>query len=507
MWKVFFTAWAALFVLSALWTFATPISAAPDEPAHLVKAASVVRGEFIGTPSGFGHAVHVPQYIAWTHAQSCFAFNDKTSAACATASPIDPGSIVESTTTAGLYNPLYYLVVGWPSLLFETEAGIYAMRLMSALFTTVFLALAFVMVRTWRRPTLPTLALAVTATPMALFLAGTINPNGIETTATLAVFVAMLSIAREPAVSLLSARSAILVVSALAAVNARGLSPLWVAVAIIAPLFLLSWTQLRALLKKRAVISAIVGVGIAAGFALVWLFGTSSLTAGIDTTTAPEYPSTGAPAAYGFVFTIQQTFEFAAHLIGLFGWMDTPAPLIVQFIWATLVGGLLLLAAALLRGREAWVSVGLGAAFLLLPPIIQGLYITSGGFIWQGRYNFPLFVCLVMACAAFAATSVPSPSLDSARTLLPAARRTVFIVAAAMGLGHVLAFAATLRRYVVGEDYSWLDFFRSPEWQPPGGALMLLALCGIAVTVSVALLIRGSWREMRDEVSASSVSS
>ncbi|TQL48646.1 putative membrane protein DUF2142 [Homoserinimonas aerilata] len=500
-WRTFWTAWAALFVLSTLWALATPIGAAPDEPAHLVKAASVVRGEFIGAPGDFGHVVHVPQYIAWTHAQTCYAFNDQVSAGCSTAAPGDPGAIVLSTTTAGLYNPVYYLVTGWPSLLFDSEVGVYAMRIMSALFTTVFLALSFMMVATWRRPAIPTLALAVIATPMLLFLAGTINPNGVETTGILAVFVAMLSIVREPSAALLAGRSAVLVVAALAAVNSRGLSPVWLAVAIIVPLFLLPWPRLRELLATRAVIAAIAGVAVVTGFSVAWVIGTSSLTAGIGDSDAPVYPGTGAPAAYGFVFTLTRTFEFGSQLIGFFGWMDTPAPLMAQFVWATLIGGLLLAAGALLRRRELGVTVALLAAFLLLPAIIQGIYITGGGFIWQGRYNFPLFACLLIAAAAFVATNIrPLPWAAQGGS---SARRATVIVIAALALSQLYTFTAVLRRYVVGEDNSWLDFVRSPEWQPPGGTIVILVLFAIAAAASALLLAR----QLRRELSGASASS
>ena len=72
-------AWLLFSVLSISWAFATPIAAAPDEPAHLVKAASVVAGQLVGgehTP--YGDIVDVPYWIAYTHAQTCFAFEPET---------------------------------------------------------------------------------------------------------------------------------------------------------------------------------------------------------------------------------------------------------------------------------------------------------------------------------------------------------------------------------------------------------------------------------------------
>ena len=36
-------------------------------------------------------------------------------------------------TWVGTYNPVYYYLVGWPSLLFEGNTGVYAMRIASSL--------------------------------------------------------------------------------------------------------------------------------------------------------------------------------------------------------------------------------------------------------------------------------------------------------------------------------------------------------------------------------------
>lgn len=48
----FSTCWAistlVLFGLMVTWSFATPLGAASDEPAQIIKAAAVARGEFLG---------------------------------------------------------------------------------------------------------------------------------------------------------------------------------------------------------------------------------------------------------------------------------------------------------------------------------------------------------------------------------------------------------------------------------------------------------------------------
>ena len=79
-WAVFLVTWLLFSALAALWSVATPLAASPDEPAHIIKAASVVRGAFNNADDGKGALVDVPQYIAWTHAQTCTAFNAEVTA-------------------------------------------------------------------------------------------------------------------------------------------------------------------------------------------------------------------------------------------------------------------------------------------------------------------------------------------------------------------------------------------------------------------------------------------
>src|SRR3954470_20131928 len=134
--RAFFVVWALLSALSAVWALATPISGSPDEPAHIVRAASVVRGELVGTPSPDGHVVTVPRYIADTQRATCFAFLPRVTANCPGQDVDNRGAAIISTTAPGLYNPLYYYVVGWPSLLSADDAGIYAMRIVSGILSS-----------------------------------------------------------------------------------------------------------------------------------------------------------------------------------------------------------------------------------------------------------------------------------------------------------------------------------------------------------------------------------
>ncbi|WP_104088495.1 DUF2142 domain-containing protein [Cryobacterium sp. N19] len=492
---VFAGAWLILSLLAGAWAMATPVSGAPDEPAHIIKAASVVRGQLVGTPSENGHTVNVPRYIASTQAVTCFAFQPAASASCADAIPLGDDTIIPAETSAGLYNPLYYELVGWPSLLASDVSGIYLMRIVSGIVASAFLALSFVLIASWSRRVLPMLGLVIACTPMVLFLNGVVNPNSLETAATLAAFVALLSIVLQPNERLLPQRLIILTVSSAFAVNTRGLSPLWLAVVLVIPLVLLSGKSLWSLISRKPVIWAISGVIASAVIAIMWMLSSNSLAAGISTDeVVTDYPGVGSSFLVGFIFVFTETFGFANGLIGQFGWLDTTAPAATLFMWAALTGALMIAAVVVLRGRRLVTFVLLAAALVIIPAVIQGLYITAGGIIWQGRYALPLFVCLVVGAAALIGQNV---TLGDRSIRL---RLTGAVLVAAV-FAQFIAFAVVLQRYAVGTAGSLRDFYLAPAWQPPGGVLTLLAF--YAITLASGAIVALWWASRESDASTS----
>lgn len=235
-----------LFCLSAAWSFATPIGAGQDEPAQLVKAASVARGEFVGsTPSGkslalaarnglaycryvkFAHVcnravtvVTVPQTFANLRIPACYRKRAKVPAGCA---PGFSGSGQETmaTTYVGRYPPLYYAIVGLPSLAWHSDVAVYLMRLLSGLLTALFVGLALALATVWSRSRMLTLAVAVTATPMVIILGSAVNPNGLEVATAICVWtgglILVLERAGRPPTSLVAATAAAATVMVLTA--------------------------------------------------------------------------------------------------------------------------------------------------------------------------------------------------------------------------------------------------------------------------------------------------
>lgn len=481
--------WGALFALMGLWAIASPIGASPDEPAHLIKAASVVRGEFIGERGPAGEIVEVPNYIGYTHAQTCYAFDETISADCIPEVPGNLAEFVDASTTAGLYNPLYYVLVGWPSLISTDSSGVFAMRLVSAALVSLALAASAMIVMSWRRGAFLAIGMLAAVTPMVLFLGGAVNPNSLEIGATLLAFVGVVGIVRAPTAERLWPLATVVAVASAVAANMRGLSLLWLAIALATPLLTLHAPQLRALLARRSIQLMIAGIALSAILAAAWLASTNSLGAAVDDPgPVTNAPGVGTPPLFGFVWTLFATVEYSQGVVGVFGWLDTPAPLLVYAVWAALFAVLILGAVVVGRGRRLLPVVVLLAAVLLLPPILQAFYITEGGVIWQGRYILPLVVCLVIASALV---------LDDAVEFHPQmSRRLVLIVIAGWSIAQFQSFATALRRYATGLDEGWLGLL-SPEWEPPVGAIPLLVIFGLALVAIVTAVAMRTRRQLQ----------
>ena len=476
-------AWGIFAALSTLWSFATPIGAAPDEPAHLIKAASVVRGQWFTEPTAIGSAVEVPAYVAFTQAVTCFAFESETTADCSPELVGDPDVLVEAHTTAGLYNPLYYLLVGLPTLIADSEWGLYAVRIVSGVLSSFFLAIGMAQMFSTGR-SLAVIGALVAVTPMVLFLDGVVNPNALEATATFAAFSSVTSVVLGS--SRLRVDAILVAISASVAVNMRGLSPLWVAIAVFSPFLLIGLSRFREVLRLRPVIVAAAIVAVSSLFAAAWIVTTNSLTASLDFTGGPlEAPGIGMSPIAGFLMVLIGTANYGQGLIGVFGWLDTPSPAIVFFVWAALIGGFVLLGATITRGRSRVLVIVLAAVVLLVPPIVQAAYISQGGIVWQGRYALPLFLCLIAAAAWAASHAVPRDFAGQ--------RSIVAVIAIAWAGCQVYAFVTALRRYGVGSDGEFVELITNAAWSPPLGAAPLVALFSLVAAVAAVLTIRAAW--------------
>ena len=272
----FLSVFGLLSVLITLWILATPLMAYPDEPSHTIKAAAVARGQFFPGPGeSYGHGVHVqvPSYIANVQSQMCFPFQVTKPAGCAPAIPLDDNDLTIGVTSAGLYNPFYYWLVGLPSLFMSGAPAIFAMRIVSGLLSAAFYAAGFTALSRLRHPKWPLVAATIATTPMVLFLASGINPNSLEIAASMAAFCGLVSVL-ENSRQLHRARPGILTVGIAAATlaNTRNVSLLWLLCGAIVACLFFRRADIVAIFRNRVVlvVTALATVGIVLGVA--WNF-------------------------------------------------------------------------------------------------------------------------------------------------------------------------------------------------------------------------------------------
>jgi hypothetical protein len=479
-WMTLIVSWASIFLLSATWAISSPLGASPDEPAHIIKAAAVARGQIIGepTPKPAVTRVLIPAGLAQAGSWPCYAFDSTREANC-TPPVSNASNLVNAETSAGLYNPVYYALVGLPSLITsDTSLAVMMMRLTSALISSLFLAISFCALMRLGDPLITGLGFLAAMTPMALFLNGAVNPNSLEVATGAALLTSLLVVIRGE-----SGHERVwlggVAFSGVLMAQSRGLSPLWMALIALTAIIYPAQGRLRALLKRWDVWATVLIVGAGVGAAAMWIIETGTLQS------MGVFPGAGKIQPTEAFIEMLVARSFDPGTVGVFGWLDTPAPTFDYVLWSSLSLGTLLLAVCLARGRELASVLVCLAGFMLIPPIVQAASVNASGYIWQGRYALVGYVVLVMVSAVSASSGNVSWS-DLGRH-----RRTrvVATVGGLVALGQALALATTIKRYAVGTDISWFEASQKvPLWLPPGGAVVWLVL-----SVGGSLLIVCLW--------------
>lgn len=467
-----------LFTLCALWSLATPIGAAPDEPDQIVKAAAVARGELVGRrvpgkPEAVT-AVTVPQSFAGdANVANCIAFRPQIPAGCdhglrGSARP------TRATTIVGRYPPLYYAVVGLPTVSWHTDVAVYLMRLLGALMSALLLGLALAVASVWARSRLLVAAVALAATPMALFLGSVVNPSGLEISAAICTWTAglvlVLDRAEHPRLPLVVATTG----AAIVFVCSRDLSPLWLGVAGLS-MVALAPTSLVVLARQRAVRIGALVVVVATMASVAFVVVAHSLAVypgGLKV--SPTLSELGVlDKALG------RSDQLVHQFVGVFGWVDTPSPSEVTAAWLVLLGVVVLIGLLTSRARHRAVIVGLAVLSVVLPTAIMVSHARTDGIVWQARDGFPLYVGAILVSGAVAGRRRGSGA--AVRSPWWSGVGAMSVLGVAVALGQAADFVWALRRYTVGQGAT-LDPFAVVRggWSPPGSAELLVVLAVLA---------------------------
>lgn len=503
-------AFAVMAVLATLWSLASPVFSVPDENAHAAKAIAQVRGQVVGyTLPGVKHIiVDLPEGFDYDPNILCFATRPTQTADCGGAEFGAGVGTQTFNTWVGAYNPVYYYVVGWPSLLTQGNAAVYAMRIASALFGALLFAWAFHAAIEGRRARWMPLALAFVVAPMNLYLIGSVNPNGAELAAGALLWVALLRLLesfgdpddhdRQPRPSraaLPRGRLWLMVtIAAIVLANARALGPLWLTL-IVGLCFVASgWEPTRRLFATGRSYIWLCIIAVGGLFSIIWTLSGGSLSSQAEPSDAPLV---GGTFLEGFQLTLRMTPHYLQQAIGFFGWLDTPLPVWAYWLFVSGFAVLVLLAFAATRRRSVLTLAAVVVAAVLVPALVQGYSVGQTGMIWQGRYALFLYLGIVIVAGWLL-------SRDSPRLSFLAARAT-WICSSLLAAYGVVAFCHVLIRYVVGEGAPLGTLFTDPRWQPPLGWITLAALYALASVAVVVLVGRTASAIGRREAEADAV--
>ncbi len=480
-----------LFVLAYLalvvaWVGANPPGAAPDEPAHYVKALGAGAGQLAGRPlpdrSEEGLTSLTPRQTAWQLRTSrlvavppalaappwlsCNAHLTEVSSACREPGEPAPDRDVQPTYV-GTYQPFLYVVPGWVARLAGDVSN--AILLARGAGVIVALALVALAVLTLWDPEVGAASLVgllLALTPMVVFLASAVSASGAEVAAGLCYLAAVLRLCRRRAPSTLAWVALALGGSVLS--SSRSLGPVWV---VLGAAVLPAVVGVRASVAVvrdggRRALAAAGAVAVAMGASLAWEL------------TRQAHPDTGGDVILGgIVPALQELSEVYRQHVGVFGWLDTRLPLEGYLLWTLGLAALVVSALVLGTTRQRVVLAVLTSVSVAVSVVVSAALIRPTGFGMQARYVMPLTVVVPL----FAGEVVRSQW-----TRVRSSPATAFLGLAVVAVSAVqfLGWYTNARRHAVGTAGPKL-FLGVAEWQPPLGWLpwMVLALVGSGLLV------------------------
>jgi hypothetical protein len=479
--RLFVGAFALMLLMSVAWAFATPIFGSPDENAHVTKAIGAARGDLLGhtIPDSRFRVFTLPDSYRYSSRLTCFAYQPQTTANCGVELG-DPGGQSYFPSWVSANNPVYYAVVGTPSLFVGGSAGVYAMRSLSDAICCAMLAGALVAGMSGSRRRWMAAGLAFFASPEILFFFGAVNPQGLEIAAAALLTLSLLRLieknrhAASVALPLWSLWMGVVVGGSALAI-ARATGPLWVVVILALVAFVSGWRDFAALLRRAknyVPIAILVAFGI---FSLAWTLAAGTLSGQAEHSDAPLVGGSVLAGAWAMV---ERTPFFLQESMGIFGWEDTYLSGIVYAVYGGAVFLFLGLAiAGAERRSRIRIAVGL-AMVLLVPVVVQAVSVSRTGIIWQGRYGMFLYLAAILVIAWL--VSRGAPAVDGASV------GSTLMIAGLVAVFDIAAFVVAVHRYTVGSGATLTKMFTAPAWQPPLGwealaILLVLASAGFVV--------------------------
>ena len=453
------------FLIFGVWSQLTPLFAAPDEPASYVRGAALVRGKFVGidiaasqTTSYWSTYVDIPQQfgvaqlVPW-----CFVGKPDTPACSLPLETLTP--IEEPRTDMGRYPPVGYLASGLGSLVGATDFSVRLGRLINAAVCAFLIALGCVNILSNRRSMIAVLA---AVTPGVIFFSSVISSSAIEISASICLWCSFTTLLSSNKVLRLTLSSVAISSSLLTLARPIGV----VNVAIIVGVSLIAQANFkesiaRIISSRRIILTMAISLLAMAA----WYLKIYSYHLGERVVLDPSNPT--------FRQIVEQSLSDTSlkvgESIGNFGWLDTPTPTFVVWIFIALYAVIISRNWHQVSKSNRYAVVCLALIIPLLMIFInqntQNLLRTYGV---QGRYLTPLLAGIPIVVG-----SVWSPREKSGRIIIYAWAIAIFATA-----------INVIRRYSVGiKPQNFFEMFSNPVWQPPLGVLGTMLALAAALTV------------------------
>jgi hypothetical protein len=490
-------------VMVLSWLLATPLSGGPDESAHMIRSAALVRGQLDGEPSEFSPSRRVYEIPGWVgHPDpSCFAFFPYEPATCATTVPRPEGD-ASSETGAWKYQVWGHLLPGVGTLA-PASVGSWSARALDAAVPIAVIGLA--LFAALRRGRLMFAGALLAVTPLAWFMFAVVNPSGLVIAGGVGLWVGFSLLGRNPDALLrwLVAASwvamtlprrdgllwAVLILSIVMLTDARSLRSLGrllgvgpVVLVGVSTAATLGWAATSEVTSARLLLFApLVPLAVEAGRAAwnaPWMAGRVRrgvavvvvIGIGVLATYVVMDRRAGGYDADVMRIVIGRTGLHLNEAIGVLGWLDTPIPTSLAFAWlvglgALTAGAIIVDDRRLLAAAGLTVLVGVLASWVL--EMAQG---DPTGTYWQGRYYLPFLLGIPILLGRARLPAEYSTRLANALVLL------------ALVVPNV-ALAAAMRRWSVGLAGSMFPW----DWNTYNAPVAPILILAVHLAASVGL--------------------
>lgn len=441
---------SGVLLIELAWSLVVPPFRGLDEHDHAYRADSVASGAWRpdGRPAENGGGGLVPvrstvveaakpvcEYLPYPGPDNCRAV----------ATTSDPDRVLVASSAFN-YNPVFYGVVGSAALPFDGVTALLAMRAAAGLICAVLIALAFLLCRVHFAGPWMAAGMAIVLTPTTTYSLMVAAPNGLELAAAVLAWVALLAIANKIRGSdYVPVHLFALAVMGLATIaTLRSIGPLWVTVIV-----LITAVHVPAQKLRSAVVSRPGAYLVSTGVVVTACLGGIGWTLTSGTNDPGDGGGGGSDAPWSKLFGF--LIVWVMQIVGVFPTRNEFAPVMV-YVLALAAGGLLVLVGvryAARRLRLAMALVLLGS--ICIPAGLTLITYEELGYVWQGRYGWPLSMGLPLVAGWALAASPRSPPV--LLRLLPLV--CFACVAGATAIGQVAVLQNELRKIPGEYDPDW----------------------------------------------------